>query len=813
MRGGSKLTDLDEKQRTLIGLRAGCGALFASSMVPLVSFVSSVLGLVPGFPLLYGVAEGVFWVHSKRQWQRLNSAPRSGKLVDVAAAWATFRRVQGSMVQLRVPPAEWLSAWFRGVDVADLGRQDVEEFVATSIWHGSRQEVEDAGNGTHLRCMVQELEEACGRPLVVEPASMSAQLPATSLSPSPDFCSMSTPWSMHSQSVPLINSASNPLYTNLEPAGDMTPGALEVIQPSCLSCYDAPDLPRTPSQEVFSHSCSSLSSISASSGEEQAAPIVALAHEAAACPAVVRPGVKGFTFQPGHAQPAVSFYDHTREPLPHWHRPLAIYCAHEFMSWMNHTMLSWAGFKKHRQDNLVYFTYNVPHLTSSQASSRRPTPRPKSFQDEQGYTALAAQPAASAAPIVLLHGVGLGLLPYIRMLVSLAATGAPVIAVEYKHVGQRWCKDAPSLTDLRDTVLAILRKHGYGIAPAFTRLSSEADSPTKPHQTAAQAMGLPRASVECLRGFGGVDPLTSSCEGDLPELLSPAGRDGQGQGVHLIGHSFGTLVASSIVQAAPQAVSTLTLLDPVCFHMWLPSLLINFIYRPQRLLRGALSPSTSPAALQHAVLETVPGEGELHITCPPIPSSPTGSPLAAGPCMEMSQQGRGLGGLVASVGRAWWSGVQLVFNPSKWAVWRLLPRLPPLAVLGKEVMLVGPAREMHCTAALCRLLDWQQASLWPEALPAPGRCIIALAGCDELVPAEQLAAWAHSYTTATVEYAPHLAHADILNAGPEQDVLLAKILHMINSATSTSQPPITGQPQPQPQPQLLPVELQQLGSP
>ncbi|GFH18758.1 uncharacterized protein HaLaN_15613 [Haematococcus lacustris] len=220
-------------------------------------------------------------------------------------------------------------------------------------------------------------------------------------------------------------------------------------------------------------------------------------------------------------------------------------------------MLSWAGFKEHRQDNLVYFTYNVPQPTSSQASSRRTTPRPKSFQDEQGYTALAAQPAASAAPIVLLHGVGLGLLPYIRMLVSLAATGAPVIAVEYKHVGQRWCKDVPSLTDLRDTVLAILRKHGYGIAPAFTRLSSR----------------------------------------------------------------------------------------------------------------------------------------------------------------------------------------------------------------------------------------------------------------DELVPAEQLAAWAHSYTTATVEYAPHLAHADILNAGPEQDVLLAKILHMINSATSTSQPPITGQPQPQPQPQLLPVELQQLGSP
>ncbi|GFH18424.1 hypothetical protein HaLaN_15229 [Haematococcus lacustris] len=83
--------ELDVKRRNILGLRAGCGALFACSML--------------------------------------------------------------GMMQLGVQPAQWLSAWFKGADVTSLGRNDVAELVATSIWHASKQEVEDAGHGSHLQSM------------------------------------------------------------------------------------------------------------------------------------------------------------------------------------------------------------------------------------------------------------------------------------------------------------------------------------------------------------------------------------------------------------------------------------------------------------------------------------------------------------------------------------------------------------------------------------------------------------------------------------------------------------------------------------
>lgn len=41
----------------------------------------------------------------------------------------------------------------------------------------------------------------------------------------------------------------------------------------------------------------------------------------------------GLTLLPG-TNPAVDFYRHTSEPLPHFWRPLIIYMAFEFMAWM-----------------------------------------------------------------------------------------------------------------------------------------------------------------------------------------------------------------------------------------------------------------------------------------------------------------------------------------------------------------------------------------------------------------------------------------------------------------------------------------------
>jgi pimeloyl-ACP methyl ester carboxylesterase len=47
----------------------------------------------------------------------------------------------------------------------------------------------------------------------------------------------------------------------------------------------------------------------------------------------------------------------------------------------------------------------------------------------------------------------------------------------------------------------------------------------------------------------------------------------------LVGHSYGTAVASRLLQAAPQRVHSLALLDPVCFGMFMPNMLRNFLYK------------------------------------------------------------------------------------------------------------------------------------------------------------------------------------------------------------------------------------------
>ncbi|KAJ9534258.1 hypothetical protein QJQ45_006930 [Haematococcus lacustris] len=793
--------ELDVKRRNILGLRAGCGALFACSMVPFISALS----YIPGFPLLYGLAEALFYLYSNRQWHRLDSTPRSGKLAAPALAWGTFRRVQLGMMQLGVQPAQWLSAWFKGADVTSLGRNDVAELVATSIWHASKQEVEDAGHGSHLQSMVEELEQACAHPLAARPPITP---PATSKSPffGSDSANGTVVGKLTSANTP---SATPPMLTSLKQGAARVPVGPPPSQPPGAP-FTMPDLGRlSSSQDATSRSRTSLSSMSVSSADEPASP-PGFPADMVAYPRLVLPAAaKGFAFQPGSAEPAVSFYNHTREALPHWHRPLTIYCAYEFMGWMNHTMLCWAGFKSHKQDGLAYYTYNVP--------------------------ATAADATSDVAPIVLLHGVGLGLLPYIRMVISLAATGAPVIAVEYKHVGQRWCSHVPSLTDIRNTVLTILRKHGYDPGVTSAQLPTRDSSLEGPHwvpRRQANGLGQPRASIEYLRGTAGVEPQTSGgvgCSGG--ELSSGARCAAPGQGVHIISHSFGTLVASSIVkgcrclhpvqsskdtatppvgpalaacvfarvppdacfgpvtvppsQAAPHAVATVTFLDPVCFHMWLPSLLVNFVYRPQRLVQSAFTPSDTSSAKKHAVLETTPSDAELHITCPPSPSSSSSDE----DCSKVSKQGTGGGGGgEVKLGQPWWAGVQQRVSSAVWGLRRRLPRLPPAAAMAKEVMLIGPAREMHCTVALCRLLDWQQASMWPEGLPPAGRCMISLSGRDELVPAEQLATWAHGHTSATVEFAPHLAHADILAAGLEQDALLVKVLHMINSSEELAGP-------------------------
>lgn len=157
-------------------------------------------------------------------------------------------------------------------------------------------------------------------------------------------------------------------------------------------------------------------------------------------------------------------------------RPMCFYLGIEIVYLVKHLLMLGAGFKAGSHCGYNYYTRG---LNSSQSES----------SNEQN------------SPILFIHGVGLGLLPYITFLLRLAATDHPVIAVESSHLGMRWVENIPSEDEVVDVIVEILNRL---------------------------------------------------------ELQSTA----------VVAHSYGTFMASRLVQRLPHRVQSLVLIDPVCFIMF-----------------------------------------------------------------------------------------------------------------------------------------------------------------------------------------------------------------------------------------------------
>jgi pimeloyl-ACP methyl ester carboxylesterase len=81
--------------------------------------------------------------------------------------------------------------------------------------------------------------------------------------------------------------------------------------------------------------------------------------------------------------------------------------------------------------------------------------------------------------------------------------------------------------------------------------------------------------MPCSERIPDVDQLCSSVVSILDAYALPQ--------VVVVAHSYGTFVASRLAQTHQQRLASLCLIDPVCFGMFIPHLLHNFIYRRPRL--------------------------------------------------------------------------------------------------------------------------------------------------------------------------------------------------------------------------------------
>mmetsp|Transcript_5575 Transcript_5575/g.15001 ORF Transcript_5575/g.15001 Transcript_5575/m.15001 type:complete len:739 (-) Transcript_5575:1603-3819(-) len=155
----------------------------------------------------------------------------------------------------------------------------------------------------------------------------------------------------------------------------------------------------------------------------------------------------GIHFAEGHNK-ELSFMAHLWQPLRCSYRPLAFYLLIEYLFFMKHVVLLSLGFRAYKHAGFKYYVYGkLPNMRGR-----------KEGQQLKGVE-LEDPAHSSQVPILFLHGVGMGLFPYMGFIAQLACTGQPVVAFECNHLGMRWVSHIPDADEVVEAIAGVLRKH------------------------------------------------------------------------------------------------------------------------------------------------------------------------------------------------------------------------------------------------------------------------------------------------------------------------------------------------------------------
>ncbi|KCV68500.1 hypothetical protein H696_04792 [Fonticula alba] len=252
-----------------------------------------------------------------------------------------------------------------------------------------------------------------------------------------------------------------------------------------------------------------------------------------------------WTFPPGRT-PGVRTLRLSLDPVVVHHRPLVWYAVVSLVRMLCSHVLRRAGLESKRCGCVYYWIYKP-----AGALAGAPAGAP-------------AEPAPST-PIVFVHGIGLGLVPYFLVvwrLLGLAKTQRRgFVALELPQISQRlfWDANPTAREVVRDLDTLLESEFDAPTADA----DADADSPTDATTTAvAPGTSAPaQRAVTAARGAGGA----SSTRRRTRALF--------------IGHSIGSLTCSWMTRLHPERVAGLMLLDPVCFLLCLSDVAHNFLHR------------------------------------------------------------------------------------------------------------------------------------------------------------------------------------------------------------------------------------------
>lgn len=156
----------------------------------------------------------------------------------------------------------------------------------------------------------------------------------------------------------------------------------------------------------------------------------------------------GVKFQEGFNSD-IEFMAHLWEDLNADYRPLAFYILTEFFGILCGNILVAQGFER-KSLGEHYCQYIFPGESSFKSKGSTNSGRVSRRLSVTG------KKLPETKPIVFLHGVGLGILPYLDFIASLACTGHPMLIVEYRHVAMRLVTSVPSCEEVAAVVIAAM---------------------------------------------------------------------------------------------------------------------------------------------------------------------------------------------------------------------------------------------------------------------------------------------------------------------------------------------------------------------
>jgi hypothetical protein len=197
-------------------------------------------------------------------------------------------------------------------------------------------------------------------------------------------------------------------------------------------------------------------------------------------------------------------------------------------------------------------------------------------QSKASHNAVCGRLAAPQVlkPLVFMHGIGLGLFPYISF-IAMMPHDRPVFLPLFQHVNITMANTS-DIAPTRDIVNALVKmlegncEHNTPAEPRGAKSSKAIFGAKSGNAVGTSAIKQAVSGKES--GFTIMTPTAASPVDTAIVSTSEVCAD-------FIGHSYGTFYLASLVRHCPSAVNRAVFVDPVCFLLCQHSIVYNFLYR------------------------------------------------------------------------------------------------------------------------------------------------------------------------------------------------------------------------------------------